>query len=356
MTVPRKAIVSVTYARRVKVGKKTATRKSGSAVMAKYNEGFTYTDPATGESDTVSITLSNTDMRWANGWMPSRRDKLTAKIITRSWTKNGQKRILNCGRFCVDDLVLSGPELTCTIGGVSVPEGNAFRSTARNKTWKKVTLKEMARRIASRYHMKLDYIGDNINLESVEQSNETDCSFLRKVCSDYGMAIKVYSGKIIIYDKGVFEARKAIATLKASELQNWSYNETLVGTYSGARIKYTSGGNSKELICRVGSGKRILAINEKVDSLADARLKACGKVNAENEKAITLTATIMANPQIAAGSTVKVTGLKKINGKYFVDKVTHNIGADSAYTMDLELHKVQKRIRAYAEKKAKKTP
>lgn len=356
MAVPRKASVSVTYARRAKSGKKTtAAKKSGAAVMANYNEGFTYIDPATGESDSVSITLTNIDMRWANKWMPSRRDKLTAKIITNSWTKDGHRKAVNCGRFCIDDVSISGPALTCTIGGVSVPEGNAFRSTARNKTWKKVTLKEMARRIAIRYHMKLSYIGINIKLEAIEQSNESDCSFLNKVCSDYGMAIKVYAGKIIIYDKGVFESRKPVVTLKASELQDWNYNATLVGTYTGARIKYTAGSNNKELVCRVGSGRRILSINEKVDNLADARLKACGKVNAENEKAVTLTASIMANPKIAAGCTVKVAGLKKIDGKYFVDKVTHNIGAGSAYTMDLEMHKVQKRIKAKASSGTKKT-
>ena len=45
-----------------------------------------------------------------------------------------------------------------------------------------------------------------------------------------------------------------------------------------------------------------------------------------------------------AGSTVGVKGLNRIDGKYFVDKATHSIGADGAYTMSLEMHKCQKRI------------
>lgn len=347
---PRQASASVAYQRKAKPKSKKGggAGRRPAAVMARYNEGFSYTDPASGESDTISITLTNVDLRWANKWMPKKGDKLTARIIEKSWGKAGKKKSFYCGKFCLDDLSYSGPELTCTIGGVSVPDGNAFRSTTRSKTWKKVTLKEMAAEIARKYHLKLQYTGGTIKLGTIEQSNETDSSFLTKVCQDYGMAVKVYNGKIVIYDKGLFESRKPAATLKKEDLQEWSYNSTLTGTYTGARIKYTSGKDDKEMKCEVGGGKRILNINEKVESLQEARLKACAKVNAENEKAVTMSATIMANNRIAAGSTVQVKGLRHLSGKYFVDKATHNIGADGGYTMSLEMHKCQKRIGASA--------
>lgn len=338
---PRQASVSVTYQKARKAG---GTKKCPAAVMEEYSEGFSYTDPASGESDTIRITLTNVDLRWANKWMPQKGDKLTAKIIEKSWNKAGQKKSFYCGKFCLDDLSYAGPELTCTIGGVSVPEGNAFRSTGRSKTWKKVTLKEVGAEIARKYHLKLQYTGRTIKLGTIEQSNEPDSSFLTKVCRDYGMAIKIYSGKIVIYDKGDFEARKPVATLKPEDMQDWSYNSTLVGTYTGASIKYSSGKDNKEMKCIVGRGKRLLSINEKVESIQEAQLKACAKVNAENEKAVTMSVTIMANNKIAAGSTINIKGLYRLSGKYFVDKATHNISSDGAYTMALELHKCQRRI------------
>lgn len=337
---PRQASVSVSYQKASKAG---GTSKPA-AVMAEYNEGFTYEDAASGESDTISITLTNIDLRWANKWMPKKGDKLTAKIIEKSWDKAGKKKSFDCGKFCLDDLSFSGPELVCTIGGVSVPEGNAFRSTERSKTWKKATLKEVGAEIAKKYHLKLQYTGGTIKLGTIEQSNESDSSFLTKICQDYGMAIKIYSGKIVIYDKGSFEAKSPVATLQPADLQDWSYNTTLIGTYTGASITYTSGKDDKEMKCVVGSGKRMLNINEKVESLQEAQIKACARVNAENEKAVTMSVTIMANNRIAAGSTVNIKGLYQLSGKYFVDKVTHNISPDGAYTMALELHKCQKRI------------
>ncbi len=341
---PRQVAVKVTYSKKVKSKKAGGAKKRPAAIMAEYNEGFTYTDPASGESDTISITLTNTDLRWAKKWIPKRGDKLTAKIIEKSWDKAGQEKTFFCGKFCLDDISYSGPELTCTIGGVSVPDGNAFRSTQRNRTWKKAVLKEVASEIAKRYHLKLDYTGGTVTLGTVEQNNETDSSFLKKCCEDYGMGIKVYCGKIVIYDKTEFEAKKPVVTIKRADLQSWSYNTTITGTYTGASIKYTSGKDDKEIKCVVGGGKRILNINEKAESLKEARLKACAKVNSENEKASTMTATIMADIRIAAGCTVKIAGLGHLSGKYFVDQVTHNLEADDGYTMDLELHRCQKRI------------
>ena len=141
---PRQVAVKVIYSKKVKSRKAGVTKKRPAAVMAEYNEGFTYTDPASGESDTISITLTNTDMRWAKKWIPKKGDKLTAKIIEKSWDKAGQEKTFFCGKFCLDDISYSGPELTCTISGVSVPDGNAFRSTQRNRTWKKAVLKEVA--------------------------------------------------------------------------------------------------------------------------------------------------------------------------------------------------------------------
>lgn len=350
---PRKAGVTVTYSKKVKVKKTGGAKKRPASVMAEYNSGFTYTDSASGESDTISIELINTDMRWADKWMPEKGDKLTAKITERNWRKQGQKKTFYCGKFCLDDISYSGPELTCRIGGVSVPEGNAFRCTERNKTWENVTLKEVAAEISGKYHLKLHYTGDAIRLGKAEQNGETDSSFLRKLCEDYGMAFKIYCGKVVIYDKGKFEAKKPAVTLTKADLQKWSCNTTLTGTYTGAKITYTSDENDQELKCMVGGGKRILNINEKVGSLQEAQIKACARVNMENEKSVTMSITIMADTRIAAGNTVRIKGLCRLSGKYFVDQVTHNLGSDEAYTMDLELHKCQKRISAKTEAEQK---
>lgn len=343
---PRIARAWVTYTPKGKKSSRT------SSTIANYEEGFTYVDVATGESDTMSLKVCNRDLRWANKWMPKKGDKMTAKIKVYSWDKAGRDQVFQCGKFCCDDLSFSGPTFVAEISGTSVPEGQAFRSTQRTYTWKKVTTSEIARKIAKRYNLRLYYQASNIYINSMEQSKQTDCEFLNKLCEDYGMNIKVYYGKIIIYDAVKYEAKKAVATFNIKNLEDWDYNTTLVGTYTGATITYTNGkstrkksSSSNELKLKVGSGSRILNINEKVDNASDARRKACAKVNKENRSAVTMTATIRPNLKVVAGVCIKITGAYKLNGKYFVDKVTHKLEAGSAYTMSLEMHKVQKAIK-----------
>ena len=339
MSTPRKAAVNITYTPKGGKAKRTAS------TMAEYNEGFSYTDAATGQSDTISLKVDNRDLRWANKWLPKKGDKIKAVIKVKSWQKDGADQSFTCGKFCCDDLSYTGPALSCTIGGVSVPEGQAFRSTERTYTWERVTIEEMARKIGKRYKLAVTYDAPKITIKSMEQKGKTDCDFLNGVCNDYGLYIKVYYGKIIIYSVETYEAKKAVKTFSINDFEDWSYNTTLVGTYTGATIKYTRGDDDKELSLTVGGGKRILNISEKVDSKADAELKACAKVNKENREAVTMSATIMADLKIVAGVCIQIKDAYQLNGKYFVDKVKHDIGANGAYTMQLELHKVQTRIK-----------
>lgn len=336
---PRKAKVNITYTPKGKTSTRTADQ------MAEYEEGFSYVDAATGQSDTMSLKVCNKDLRWANKWLPKKGDKMVAKIKVYSWDAAGKDQTFTCGKFCCDDLTFSGPTLICNIGGVSVPEGQAFRSTQRTKTWKKVTIQEIARKIAARYSLSLHYEAKKIYIADMEQSKQTDCEFLNKLCEDYGLYIKVYYGKIIIYDVDTYESKKAVATYSIDDFESWSYNTTLTGTYTGATITYTKGDSDNELTLTVGSGNRILNINEKVDSLSDAQIKACARVNKENRSAVTMSVTIKSNLKIVAGVCIQVKDAYNLNGKYFVDKVTHNIEAEGAYTMDLEMHKVQSKIK-----------
>lgn len=313
-----------------------------SAEMAKYLESFTYTDPADGESDSASIELCNIDLIWANKWLPKKGDKFTADITASSWLKTGVTNRLNCGTFCCDDRNFSFPSnSTATINGTSVPEKQAFRSTERSKTWKKITVKEIARRIAKKYKLKLYYDASTIKVKSKEQSKKDDCGFLKDLCSEYGLYFKVTTGKVVIYDAARFEAKKSVATIDYSEIISGDYNSTLVGTYTGATIKYTKGSGKKEYTYKIGSGSRILTINEKVDSLSDARIKAKAKLAEENRKAETLKITVVSpSKKLYSGACFTLKNAAEMSGKYFIEKVVHKVSASGGYAIQIDAHKV----------------
>lgn len=346
---PRKVSVKVEYERkrRYKKGKKSINRNVSNDLEGLISS-FAYEDIASGESDTVEIELDNSDMRFLTSWSPHKGDKIKADIQVRNWSTKGGNYSICCGKFCIDQVQFEGPELNCTIGATAIPENNAFHCTTRTKTWKSITIKEIARQMAARYHMNFKYDAENIRIKELEQNEETDSSFLSSLAENNGLGIKIFFGSIIIFNKEKYEKKKIVATLHKNDLLSWSYQDSLIGYYTGATIKYTQkikDAKDKTHKVKVGGGKRLYKCNNNVDSEAEAKRIACAEVNKENEKCCMLSCTIMAK-RLYAGCTVKLEEMGAVNGKYFIDKVVHNISANGVYTQQIEMHRIRNRIHA----------
>ena len=54
---------------------------------------------------------------------------------------------------------------------------------------------------------------DTIDLDRVEQTDQSDLEFLMKVCKDNGLALKVSDKQVIIFDETKYETEKVVATL-----------------------------------------------------------------------------------------------------------------------------------------------
>ena len=273
--------------------------KSAKKSLDGLTEQIEYDDVASGASDTLSIQVFNKDMKFLKGWLPKKGDRITASLTFKNWTKEGADKKLSCGDFLLDEMKMTGGPLVATLGGISIPTNSAIKSTNRTKTWKKVSIKQIAQEIAKRYGLKLIFDGPNYTIKSIEQTDKSDSSFLYDLCKDYGLGMKVYKNKIVIWGKSKYEGKKATATIKRADFigDDWDYTDTLEGTYTGARTSYKKGNDSKEISIYVGlvgekaKGARTLKISEQSDSENDARYKAAAKVNLENEKATVLTFT-----------------------------------------------------------------
>ncbi|BBF42010.1 putative bacteriophage regulatory protein [Lachnospiraceae bacterium KM106-2] len=309
--------------------------------LAAYLESFVFNDVASGESDSISITLCDKNKKWMGNWFPEKGDDIVPSIILHNWSASGTKKTIKCGKFTIDDLSYSGPPTVCNIGAVSVPSKQGFQNTKHHKVWKNHSIKQIAADIAKKYGLKLSFEDNrNIVIKTIEQSGESDSSFFSSLCSKYGLALKVFNNKICVFNEEIYEKKKPIVTIHPSDfIGQWNYNTTIAGTYTGAKISYTSGKESKDIEVKIGSGSRILEVNEKAESRKDAEYIARGMMKSENRKTTTMSFTIMANAKIYATCCIYVKGLRKLSGKYYVEKVSQNISA-SEHTMSLTLHKV----------------
>lgn len=306
--------------------------------IEQYLESFDYSDPASGESDSLSVTVGNWDGVWLQGWFPDKGATLAAKIHALSWERSGANLVLDCGSFSLDDISFSGLPDIMTMGAVSAPANDAFKSTERTKTWEDVTIQQIANDIAGRYKLAIVYDADTIKIAAVEQSNTADSSFLETICKDYGLSLKIYSNKLVIFDREKYKAKPAVKTIDKGDMLSYNFNTTLAGTYTGGELTYTNK-DGKEITYKTGAGPRILKANFSVNTPTEAKLKLEAAVKEANHSETTLSFSMIGQPSLVAGQTVSITGLGKGNGKYYIDKITHTLG--DAYTSALECSKVQ---------------
>jgi len=341
MSKPRKATTTLKF-----------NGKNVDTSLKDYLESVSYEDIASGSSDTLSIKLHNITKQWMKGWYPKKGDAVEGSIKLLDWDKVGKDKKIFCGHFTLDDVSFSGNPMTASFDCVSAPASESFKTRERNKTWENATISGIAGEIAGRYSLSLSYSGPSIKLKKLEQS-ESDSEFLYKLCKDYGLSMKVYKKKIVIYDQTQMEQKGPVCTLGMDDFvdNNWEARDSLYGVYSGARISYKDPDDDKETSIYVGlkaenaKGSRTLKINQTADSAADAKRKAAAQVNLSNQDATTISGTIWPNIKVCAGVTVKITDFGKFNGKYFVDKSTMELG-DSGTSQKIEMHKCQKRITA----------
>lgn len=306
---------------------------------------LTYTDVASGESDALSLSLQDRERKWMGSWAPKKGDHISASVAFQDWDWEGDSWGIYCGSFEVDDISMSGPPPACTIGAVSIPRSTAFNEEERTKNWEEITVKEIAAEIASRAGISLYYEAEEIPIKSMEQDRQTDCKFLYAVCEKYGLAMKVFAEKIVIFDEAAYESAKAVTELKYEDFAaGYQYKSTLEGTYTGAKIAYCDPGTGEDHMVTVGGGDRIKEINEEADSAADAQKKAIAALNNANKKDTTFSGTVKAKRELTASRCISISGFGVPDGIYYLDKVVTKISGSGASRQTIEAHKVGYRM------------
>jgi hypothetical protein len=321
-------------------------KKKGSKTdreLSDYLESFSYIDVAEGGSDSISVDLNNLSKKFTTNWLPTKGSQFSAAIKMENWSKEGKTEKQPCGTFTLDDYTLSGRPLVATLDMVSAPANSAFTTKERTKTWKSITIQQIAKKIAARYKLKLVYEASQITIKTLEQSNKADSTFLNDLCNDYGIAMKIFANKLILYSESKYESKKIVSTIDEKDMKSWTFNTTLAGTYTGCKYSYTNPSTNKTVNVQVGKGSRWLTVSGEASSKADAQKKAYASVNNSNKSTTTIKFEIFPNSKLYATANIKITGLGKLNGKYFITKITHNI-TPSGYSMSVEARKIQQRL------------
>ena len=330
--------------------------------LAPYLINFTYNDNSGDKSDDINLTLQDRESDWVKNWLPSKGDKITASIICHDWFSENDTQELPCGEFEVDEISYKAPPRTLEIKATSSKvKGNATREK-HNKSWENVNLQTICSDIAGANNLTLYYdCQTDYKIERREQIESSDLEFLKKLCANYDLSVKVSDGKLIVFSEEEYQDKSSVASLDADKdyIINYSFSSKSSQVYSKAHVRYHHAVKDEtfdvtEEDDSVEGSERILEINERVENESEARSVAKKKLSEKNSREITGSITLMGDVRFAAGVNIDLSGFGMFDGKYMLESVTHKVTQGYNTTLNIKMGKSEKKA-AKSRKKSKQT-
>ena len=189
-------------------------------------------------------------------------------------------------------------------------------------------------------------VDENCHYDRVDQNQESDLVFLKRLCKEAGLGVKVTDSKIVIFDELKYQSKPTVRTITKGEVSVLSYdfNSNSLSAYKAAEVSYKDPSTGKlektttENKSETVSGKT-LKINKRVKSKKQAEKTADKALQKENKKTNTAKFSVAGDTGLATKQTIDVVGWGKFDGKYIIDSATHKIGT-SGYVVDIDCSKV----------------
>lgn len=313
--------------------------------IAPFLKSFSISEVLGGEADTAEITVEDREELWVGGWFPQRGDTMELSISLTDWTAEGDARQLPFGKFEIDEIGNSAPPNEAKIKMVSIPNNAGIRSVEKTRSWEKVKLSAIGKEIADGAGLEFFYdTEEDPTLERAEQNEESDLSFLLKICKDAGLALKVSDKKIIIFDVKKYEEADPVLTLAkgTSAVKNFDASATIRNVYKACHVKYKHGDKGEMIEYTYTDPNKkdglTLQVNEKVETVEEAEKLAKKKLREKNGEEFSVSLTTPGNFALLASNTVELAGFHIYDGKYLIVKSSHEIGT-GGYTTKIDLRR-----------------
>lgn len=308
---------------------------------------LSYTDKADDELDDFQITLEDRDKIWQGDWLPKPGDLIKAKIIAENF-RDEPREELDCGEFEVDEMTLDssfdGGDVV-TIKGVPACAKSSLMLEKKTREWADVPLANLAADIFGEAGLDLLYKAPEIVYGRVEQRQEADLEFLKRITGEQGLRLCLKARKAIIYSgQAADELEPILLERETLDYSRVSFKKTLDGIYTECVVGYMDADNSEtteqeyqpEEPPKTG---KTLNINKRIENPAQAERVAKAELRDKNCKEMTGTLEGMGDTRLLAGTTLALYGWGEFDSWYVIAQATHTLGKDGGYTTSCELNK-----------------
>ncbi len=301
------------------------------------------TDEAGLEADTLEITLADHD--------PANPIQIPPKGAELEVFLGYGVASARMGLFVCDEVELSGWPAQMAIRARAAPYeaskgGKTDLQTQKSRSWPAGTkLGDMVAKIAKEHSMQPNVAASlkDIQLPHFDQTEESDISFLVRVCKRYDAAAKPSGGKLVVVKRGESKTASGkdmpTVNLFAGDCTSYRYTEaSREGT--GTVIAYWhQSSQAKKVEVKVGSGEPVKRLRHHYPNQDAAKAAAQAELDKAARGERTFTASMPGDTALAAECKLVATGFHPgVDGTWLVKRVTHSLDS-SGYKSDVECEK-----------------
>ena len=281
-------------------------------------------------SDTATIELDDRDSAF----------EIPACGATLTISMGLDSDIYPLGQFVVDEVELKAPpqKLTITARAANsiMNDMGAFQSP-QTKSWEKQTLPDMLQEIAGKYGLQ-SAVADTfagIVVDHIDQTCESDCAFVQRIANEYGGAIKIAGGKLMLIDPytGQFPDGTPVPTITVKEISNYTLRITERNKYGKVIAKYYDFDAAEEKEVSVGNESPVFTFRETFSTQAQAESKANAKMADIAVGTYELSIDMPGNAMLGAECLIEIrTGHEQIHGVWVVKTAQHTMSSSGFNT------------------------
>jgi len=309
--------------------------------LAPYLLNLTYTDYAHGKADDLELRLADPERLWINSWYPTKGDQIEAQLTLHM---SDIQKTLRCGSFEIDEIEISGFPLEVTIRAHSALVTKDLRLTKKTRAWENTSLREIAQEIASGAGLTLLFDGEDHQFTRIDQVDEPDLAFLKRLCEKTGHYLKVAHEKLIISEKTFSEGGPLAGEIELEDILSLSFSDKTHRIYKNCKVSYWDAQKKKLLTYEEQDPNapetgETLIVNERVESLSDAIKLAKKRLKMANRFKIEGEVKIPGSVEFVAGVSVMLKNFGILSGKYAVEESRHEYSR-SGYITTLKLRRL----------------
>lgn len=261
----------------------------------------------------------------------------------------GYEKLYKCGTFSVNVVSKNYISNTTEVRASAVNfsgKGSTNIKEKKTRSFENTTLFAIAKKLSSENNLKLKITGEDQNIVSILQNNQSNLEFLYGICFDYGFICCIKENTLIITPKdGKVSDAAANITPKNQNLPSYEISlndcisleisESARNEYSAVIVEWQDINEAKMKSIKVGSGNNVFKMQiAQPKSDNEAFKKAQAKLNELQKGGVNGRCELIGR-DLRAGGKLKIKGIELDIYEFSIKSVSHSFN-DQAYIVSVE--------------------